>query len=281
MNRFRNRQRHLRAEARFDAQVVGVGEHVAHHSARPIEHVVAGFRRFGPGTVADHHVRPVRVVFEDHRRSAHVIARSHGQVAPTRTSRRGIKGGIALPHGPVVRHFLGRPDPDGRLAARESVGRRRGAGQWIEPAAARRIVVQTDEIHPHFGHLTEIQFIIVGVPPVGPLEEVVERLNPAQRKERLAALVQLGQLQRNPPIRHDVAVDVKAHTQGFCEPVRAVERADVVAADDQHNRLLSGVNRFEQVLLFVQRSDRFIHGRRYREPVKYRPVLPGHDNTIR
>jgi len=149
----------------------------------------------------------------------------------------GRVGGL---HAPLVVVLPAEADPHGRLRADAALGVR----------------VQAEEVHAELGQLGQHGLVAVGVPPVGPLGKVVERLDPATVEKRTPRLVQLGQRQRRLAVGQYVAMQVEADAEVLCQPVGGIERADRVAADHEHQRPLAVANGLQAILLGEQPFDR-------------------------
>ena len=89
----------------------------------------------------------------------------------------------------------------------------------LRPDLAFGIGVQAEEIHPQFGQLREHGLIAVGVPPVGPLGKIVERLDSAPVEQRLPRLVGAGRALEMVMTGRAVGAEVSKTTArcvGFC-----------------------------------------------------------------
>ena len=90
---------------------------------------------------------------------------------------------------------------------------------------AGRVGVQPQEVHAQLGELVGDREPVVRAPPVGPLEEVVEGLDPARGEARAGALVDRGQLQGDARLGDRVAVQRDNLTR---PRVRTVSGIDVM-----------------------------------------------------
>ncbi len=115
-----------------------------------------------------HVIGPVVVAIEQLGGAKSIVARLLRVVSPRAVCAKGgvVPRGIAGLHVLAVADFAGRPDPHQRL----------------RPHATLGISVHSDEVHAHLRQLAEHGLVGVAVPPVGPLGEIVERLNAAQRQ---------------------------------------------------------------------------------------------------
>ena len=164
------------------------------------------------------------------------------------------------------------------LAVGGNLVRRADPHQRLRPDAALGIRVQPEEVHPHLRQLAEDRLVAVAAPPIGPLGEIVERLNAAAVEQRLARFVQRGQFQGDLLVGHHVAVQVEPHAQVLGKTIGAVERADGVAAGDQQHGPAVVLERLEHVLLRRQAVDRRLQLGVGQQRLHRRPVLRADDD---
>ena len=264
----RDGQRSLGADAGLHPQTMGIAEHVAEHSAGLVEGPIALLRIGRPGTAADHHLGTVGILIEEERRSSDIIAGFHRLITPARLERVGIEGGVAPADLTILGHIFFGTDPHRQLRT----------GKHLGPF---RVGVQAEEVHAQLGHLGHVEFVVVAVPPVRPLEEVVEGLDTADREKGMTLFVELGQFQGHLFVGNDVAVQGEADTQVFDQLIGAVECADIVAADDQDEGFAGAGERAKQVVLGLQRRQGGFQGWVVRGCCRQGLVLAGNQDSPR
>ena len=208
----------FRTDAGEHPEAAGLGKGRPEHLARAVEHLL----RPGGGLLLEaqppHDVRTEIVAVEEVGGTPDKIARPERGVRPPRpAASAGRLVGCAI--GELVSILVegvALSDPYGGLRAHGAVGVR----------------VQPQEIHAQLGQLAHDGEVVIRVPPVRPLGEVVERLQPAHAEQGMPILRKFRKRERHERIGDNVPVKVEPDAKALCKPVDAVERADVVSPDD-------------------------------------------------
>ena len=215
-----NSQRGFGAEAGLHPQLLRKLEGVAKLRPHAVEYLIAVRGADRQRTVAGQHWRRPVVPFEQQGRAETVTAGLLRKKVPPARLQQGVVVArhVAELNAPVrvkvVRHAV----PDGRFRV----------GQPL------RIAMHAQEVHPHLGELGEDRFVIVRAPGVEPKRMRSPGIDPAQGEQRPAHFIHLRQHRRYPRVRNCVAMQIEPHAELLRKTIRAVQRAKVVAADDQH-----------------------------------------------
>ena len=232
-------ERHLRADTRLDAQRVCGLKRLAEENAGASIKLIPLVDGFSPRHKSLHHVRPKLIVGEQPRRAETEIARFLRGVTAGRASRVEVMRRGTETNRTIGLDVVGQTDPDRRLGAPAAFGVR----------------VQADEVHPQLGQLGQHGAVIVEVPQVRPLRKIVKWQDAAHGKQRLAAVIQVGQLQRDSLVGDDVAIEVESYAEMLHEAINAIERAHRIAPGNQRHLLAVVPHGLEHVLLGRQSID--------------------------
>ena len=115
--------------------------------------------------------------------------------------------------------------------------------------------MESEEVHPQLGELTEDGLVIVSIPPVRALGKIVERMDAAEPEQRFPGFVDCRDFQGDRGVGDDIPVEVEAHPQFFSQAIGAVECPDLVTSGYEQNGALAVRERFQEVFLGSQRFD--------------------------
>jgi len=213
-----------------------MAEGVSQQGAGAVKDFVAVFGLVRLRAETQHDVGAVGVALKKLGSPEDELAGLPGGVTPVATKGVLITGWITELDAAAGADVVGQPDPHGWLGVGMSLG----------------IRMQSDEIHAQLGQLRDNRFVVVGVPPVGTFGEIVEGLNAAKVEERLGVLIEFGQLERDSAVRNHVAVQIEANAEVLGEAIGGIERAHLVATEDEDHLAAVPLDGLEQITLLAK-----------------------------